>query len=625
MRLAASIFHLGARASLFAMGPVAASLAMAPAHRAIAQQQPEATAALSRDSVDLGDSITFQVAIDGAQSAEQPDLPTSSAYQAEFLGGRDESSRSIFIVNGKKTESNKLRYVLQWRITPLKAGRHAIDSFTVKVGRATLTVPRTEFQASEPGDNPNFQLILEPEKTKVYVGEPLRVRMIWSLGRNVRSASFSGPDGGREFDVVPLDPRSLRARTSPNQNNDAFRLVPFLGGQIVITRTQFTREGRDLPAFSADLVITPRRAGKLDIGPYRVAFDEIVGQKSRSFFDSPFDDLSQTRRSVVASNIVTLDVKPLPEEGKPADFSGLIGVYSLDASATNSEANVGDPIPITLTIRGPEPLGDLKAPPLENQPAIASGFKLSPEGWETAPSDGAASGQRTFTTTIRPRSESVTEIPPVRLPYFDSKTGAYAIAQSKPIPLKVHASKEVTLADAMRPGADGAPRIPPAAGPATLTEAPGGIGANTESLTALVDQRVNLVAAMSSPIGAAFVVAPPAALAFVAMLAHRRRTRDPGAAARAQAVRHAKRAASSARSSAELLAAVRLSLAPFLGVAADAVTSRDAAKGSLPGDSSRQASELLRDLEAAAFDAREVELGHAKARAASLFQELSQA
>lgn len=616
-----SVGRILRRVRVHAVGAMCALFVAAlPVSRAVAQQtpqQPHALVAVSKDSVDLGDSFILQVTVDGSTSAQEPTLPASDAYKAEFLGGRDESSRSVFTINGRRSESNTMRYVMQWRITPLKAGRSAVEAFSVKVGTQSLSVPRTEFSASEPGANPNFQLVLEPVKTDVYVGEPVRMRLVWTLGRNVKSASFSGPDGGQEFDVVPMDPRPPGSRGNP-QNNDPYRIVPFLDSQIVISRSQVTRDEQTLLAFTAELVITPRRTGKLEVGPYRVAFDEVVGQKQRSFFDSPFDDLSQTRRSVVASEAVMLDVKALPTEGRPADFSGLIGTYSLEAAAGNSEANVGDPIALTLTIRGPEPLNSLKAPALESQPEMASKFKPAPEGWESA--DSAVAGQRVFTTTIRPKSDSVTEVPAIRLPYFDVKTGMYDVALSKRIPLKVHAVKEVTLADALRPGGGGL-QLPAATAPVKLTDANVGIGANTESLSALRDQRVSLLAVVRSPGGVAFLVAPPAALAFAAVLAHRRRVRDPLIAARRAAVAEARRRVGGAGTVAEVAVALRRGLSPYVGLGPESVTSRDVA-GHFGPEMSRRIAELLGDLESAEFDSRPLELEGARKRSLDIVMEL---
>ena len=81
-----------------------------PARGASAQDKPpQVTVAISRDTVDLGDSLIFQVTVDGASSAEEPAFPGSDAYKAEYLGGRDESSRSIPESNRMLNNSLRLR------------------------------------------------------------------------------------------------------------------------------------------------------------------------------------------------------------------------------------------------------------------------------------------------------------------------------------------------------------------------------------------------------------------------------------------------------------------------------------------------------------------------------------
>jgi hypothetical protein len=380
--------------------------------------------------------------------------------------------------------------------------------------------------------------------------------------------------------------------------------------------------------FVAELVITPRKSGKVTIGPYRVAFDEIVGQRARSFFDSPFDDLSQTRRAVVASNPLTLDVKVLPEEGRPADFNGLIGVYSVETTSPTTQANVGDPIPLSLTIRGPEPLTSLKAPTLESQPQFMSKFKAAPEGWETGggTDDSGTSGKRMFTTTIRPKSDDVTEIPEIRLPYFDTATGKYEVARSKPLSLKVRPSKEITLADAVRPGAVAAAPLPVAsAAQAKLTDAPAGLGANTETTDALINQRVSMLTMIQSPAGLVFVAVPPIAMACSGILAIRRRTRDPLVAARRAALNAAARELANAKSLGEVTSALRSALSPFVGITDSSVTSQDIAqthaKG-LPEKTLNNATEVLRQLECAVFDSQSLDLEAARSNARSVIQEL---
>lgn len=618
------MFHTAAIALLLLCAPcISPAVARQPN-----QQSPvvQAIVAISSNSIDLGDSIIYQITLDGVSTAEPPALPESDEYTASFIGGHDESSRSVMTINGKTTETSTLRYIMQWRITPSKAGVVTVPAFSFDVGGQSLKTQRARFTVTEGTDNPNFKLRLESTKTDGYVGEPIHLKLVWELRGNPRSAAFSGPDGGKEFDVQAIDPRDPQSRTRPNPRSDQYPVVPFLNGEAVLTRTQVTVDGQNIPAFVMDLVVTPRVAGKIQVGPFRVVIDEVVDQRPRSPFDSLFDNGDRTKRSVISSNTITLDVRPVPTEGKPADFAGLVGVYSIDAAADNAEANVGDPIPLTVTIKGPEPLDALKAPDLEAQSTFAAAFKPAPEGWDKsiAADSGSTPGQRTFTTTIRPKAASVTEIPAIRLPYFDTKTGKYAVATSKPIPLKVRASREITAADALRPGSSGSGFSLPAGSPASLTNALSGISANSESLGALSNQRVNLLGFAASPPGIVFFAAPPLALVGVILAVHRRRSQDPAIAARRAAVSRARGELNHASTLAGIHGAVRTALSPFLNVAPDAIVSSDAASTpALPPATASQASSLLGALEAASYNASSLQIDSIRTKARDLFNDLT--
>ena len=55
---------------------------------------------------------------------------------------------------------------------------------------------------------------------------------------------------------------------------------------------------------------------------------------------------------MVSSQPLKLTVLPLPEEGKPSGFYGLVGQYTISASATPTKVNVGDPITLTVKVGG---------------------------------------------------------------------------------------------------------------------------------------------------------------------------------------------------------------------------------------------------------------------------------
>jgi hypothetical protein len=247
--------------------------------------------------------------------------------------------------------------------------------------------------------------------------------------------------------------------------------------------------------------------------------------RRRDFFDDFFrDDFFNLRRGrlkkfVVPSNKLSLRVVDLPVEGKPPGFAGHVGEYRLTASAEPTEVSIGDPITLTIVLEGSDYLGGVDLPPLADQEELTAGFKIPDER-----ADGRIDGKRKiFTQTIRAMDEGVTEIPPIKLAYFDTKTGTYEIARSNPVPISVEATKVVTALDA-----EGIV-IGPAGAP--VEEWKEGIAYNYEGPAVVIPQDFGIVSALADPVRMAAFVLPPAVYFILlgAVVAVRRRRADPEA------------------------------------------------------------------------------------------------
>jgi hypothetical protein len=146
---------------------------------------------------------------------------------------------------------------------------------------------------------------------------------------------------------------------------------------------------------------------------------------------------------VTAPDQPELEVLPLPEEGRPEGFYGLLGNYTISAEATPTKVNVGDPITLTIKVAGDRFLKPVQWPELEQIPAMAENFKIPTEQASPIIEGGA----KVFTQTIRANNDEVTEIPAIPLPVFDPDKGRYVVAKSEPIKLDVAPTKVLTTAD----------------------------------------------------------------------------------------------------------------------------------------------------------------------------------
>ncbi len=495
-------------------------------------------AAVETDRVYAGESFAFRVIVEGATPQVQPQLPALDAFEVAYEGGQDVSSHSISIVNGRRTETVIEQYYFQYRLTALAPGRHTIPAATLTIDGQTYRTQPIAITVVQPTEHQDFKLRLALEKEQVYVGEPVKLRLTWYLRQDVRGFALSMSLTGAFAAGDPAAPADARQGLLSGE----YVAVPFLGSEALARRGQGTLNGEQFTTLTLEKVLIPQETGQFRIGPAAVELSVVTSQApSRSLFDDFFSGSSlfrnspfsreATRKLVVPSNELNLEVLPLPEP-RPASFTGLVGAYSIETAAAPTEVNVGDPITLTIRVRGPEPLGNIPAPALHTQGSLVADFKVSDEPTTPVVRDGSA----VFTQTIRALNDRVTAIPPLDLSYFDVDQGEYRTVRSAPIPLVVRATRQVTAADAVGGGDD----APAAAEVETRAD---GIAHNYEDAGVLTDQGVGLPERLRHPAWLAALLAPMALYLGLAAVhvARRRSGADTADSRRRRALREARR------------------------------------------------------------------------------------
>jgi hypothetical protein len=131
---------------------------------------------------------------------------------------------------------------------------------------------------------------------------------------------------------------------------------------------------------------------------------------------------------------------------------------------------------------------------------------------------------KVFTQTLRAKHAGVQMIPPIELPYFDARSGEYAVARTKEIPLSVSSTRVLTAQDA-----EG--RALPREDKTELETWAEGIAHNYEDLSVLKDQAHGPAVWVRSPVWTGLIGLPP--LTYLILLAvataTRARRADPGA------------------------------------------------------------------------------------------------
>lgn len=532
---------------------------LVPAARAWAQDVV-VRAELSDRRVFVGQALALDVVVEGSNAVARPQLPDMPGFEVAFVGEADESRSSVTIINGVRREFSRQAYRHRFQLTPLMAGELAVPPIRVTVGGKQYETGATQVRVVPPQPDPEVKLWLSVDNPEPYVGEPVRLRVTLGLLRTSVRLVFSVPGLLEDrFGVIEPDSQPGRAR-------DSFNL---LGVEVPVERGVRTEDGQQYVTFTAERIIIPRRAGEQTIGPATVDA-EVEVRPAETIFDR-----RQTRRAVVPSDPLVLRVRPLPEAGKPANFNGLIGRYSISASASPLEVSVGDPISLEIRVNGPL-VRAVPEPALERQNDLSRAFRVTGENQASSIEGGA----RVFKRTLRVAREDVSEIPAIELPYFDTSTGKYVVARSAPIPLTVRPTRVVTAADAVGDAPSGANLGQ------EVRDRAGGIAFNYEGPALLADQSFDLGRVVASPLGLVVIAGPPAAYAAlgVFVLARRRGGALSPAQRRKRGLAEARSMLASVGSGlpaadiADMVsAAVRRAVGAVCGAPAEGLTPRDAA------------------------------------------------
>jgi hypothetical protein len=438
---------------------------------ATAAQAVQVSAQAASQSIYKGDAVEFYIVIDGADAEGQVDTSPWKDLSPAYGGGRNTSQTAVTIINGQRTDRSTKQFVMVYTLTPKTVGEVTIPPVTVKVsGQEYQTNPVTvRVLESEKTDKMRLEMELSDEKC--YVGQPVLLKVKWYLYAELSDYRLTVPVLlSDDFDIAD-------AETAEQPSGKQVQLTA--SGQTVLG-TQSTLVSGGLVSFVK--LIIPKKAGELAIEPVTAAANLVVGT-TQSFFGPQ----NTYKRFAASSEAKKLTVTPLPTEGQPKEFYGLVGRYGITAQAKPTKVNVGEPITLTVKITGRN-LKEARAPELTDVAGFAESFRLPKE--QAAPKltdDG-----KEFTQTIRATSEKVKEIPAIPLVYFDAAKGQYVTVHTEPITLTVEKTNVLTSTDVEGTSDTGI------SGRA-VEAAKAGISANYNGADALTDEGFTVRAAIVSP------------------------------------------------------------------------------------------------------------------------------
>jgi tetratricopeptide (TPR) repeat protein len=423
----------------------------------------------------VGENFGYYIVIKGTNQAGQVDLAPLQPYNPQSTGNRNQSS--INVINGTTTQS--VTTIMTYSLTANRVGRIQIPSLTVEVQGRTYHTNPVSVNVLKPGTTDRLDLDVTLSEHQCYVGQPVIMTVKFYISATIGDFQFNIP-------ALSSDAFYIEDPDVSNGQAKAYRLGS--GITALISQYRVTHNGMDSVLLSFSKVLIPKRSGPIDLPAASVSAAVAVGRvRSNDPFDSFFGAQTRYKQFMVTSEPFKLTVRPVPDEGKPAQFYGLVGQYTISASATPTSVNVGDPITLTIKIGGNKYLKPVRWPALEELPELAANFKIPSQKASPTIEDGF----KVFTQTIRANNDKVTEIPSIPLAYFDAAKGAYVTAKTQPIELRVAPTKVLTSADL-----EGAGFTPVNREVEAIKK---GLSANYEGLDVLHNMSFSPLAAVTSP------------------------------------------------------------------------------------------------------------------------------
>jgi hypothetical protein len=391
----------------------------------------------------VGEPVVVQIVASGFEPGAQPtcslqgEPPSGVTLQGPQLSQSSQSFTQI--INGQISSSESVDYRFSFVVTADREGEYAIGPFEVVYQGVTKQVEGVTFQFGKLTNDPDMQIALSVPQDSVYVGQEVPVTIRWS---------FAGEMAAVQYAFSNLQIRSplfdqFTFKEQPRQSRTALTIATAKGGMEVDAEvTQEEQGGRRCVVVSGSLTLVPDTPGKFASIPVSCRTKKVT-QWGRDLFGDPTARANAPAR--VAGTPLSFEVKAIPLEGRPASFSGAVGgAFSIDVSANRSVVRVGDPISLTLSVRGDGNLASVSLPAFTDSAGMSADLFQIPSEQVAGTFDGNA---KQFKVNVRVKDQRVTQIPPIDFSWFDPSQARFQTARSKPIALQVMESQVVSAAD----------------------------------------------------------------------------------------------------------------------------------------------------------------------------------
>jgi|APLak6261702949_1056265.scaffolds.fasta_scaffold00362_7 hypothetical protein len=344
--------------------------------------------------------------------------PNFEASGFRVIGGPSQSVSQSWI-NGKSSFNKSYIYILlptQKGQLTIKQAAIEINGQIYKTSPVKINVTNAVEIPKDPNETPavsaddNIYLVADISKSNPYLNEPITVvyKLYFSYSIGISNWRELNKPKYNDFWSQNIDIKQLKAEEGMFKG-ERYRYV-------VLRKT----------------VLYPQKSGKLEIEPLSLDIDCQVPSNRRNFWGQPIM-VEDSKRVSAGSKII--NVRALPENGKPVDFSGAVGQFDFKVNPSKTTLKNGESLDLTLSVIGK---GNLKLFSLP-KPVVPTALEMYDPVHEenvSTPLTGMT-GRITDKYTIIPQYKGSYQIKPLSFSYFDLASGRYKTITSQPITITV--------------------------------------------------------------------------------------------------------------------------------------------------------------------------------------------
>jgi BatD DUF11 like domain len=435
--------------------------------------QVKFTTVVSTQEMVTGDYLQVEFVVENARQIDAlnpPDFPGFRVAQGPI------QSSGMSVINGNTSQYKGLSFVLQ----PTRTGKFTIagasavvDGQHMRSNTVTITVhaggsgttpgsqggggnmpgnPMLQMQpfgpdpfgppaqdevdrdyVLKPGENvkekirKNLFVKVQVDRNSCYVGEPIvaTYKLYSRLSSESRVTKRPYLNGFSVYDMVdpgsdPVSVEKLNGKAYTVHIIRKTQLIPLQPGSIdldpveVENTVHFVKGGARAE---------PRRTGN----PIRDLLDQLTDERDAG------PEISEN--VTLDTKPLTITVRPLPEENKPANYNGAVGSFSVEASLADKNVAAQDEATLHVVVKGKGNLPVINAPAVDWPAGIEAFDPTAKE--DVNKTVVPMSGTKSFDYVFTAKTPGRYTIPAVNFSWFDPSSQTYKTAGSEPLDLQV--------------------------------------------------------------------------------------------------------------------------------------------------------------------------------------------